>query len=78
MTHPEQRFLVLKKPTKQPNIFVQPLKDPSSYNIRLFIRRVREIAFRGQEDKNTVTCIDSFEDSVRLLKRGSKGCEVSE
>ena len=75
-THPKQGFFVLKKPAKETNEFVQSLKNPSSYYLGLFIRKVFQTASRDQQDKDTVTSIDSFEDRVWLMERGSEGYEV--
>ena len=75
-THPKQGYFVLKKPAKETNVFVQSLKNPSSYHLGLFIRRVFQTALRDQKDKDTVTGIDSFEDRVWLVERGGEGCEV--
>jgi hypothetical protein len=75
-THPKQGFFVLKKPAKETNIFVQSLKNPSSYSLGLFSRKVFQTASRDQQDKDAVTSIDSFEDGVWFMVRGGEGYEV--
>jgi len=76
VTHSQQRFFVLEEPSEKTNILVQPLQHPRSYELFLFARRVLQTSFGNQQDKDTVTGIDGFEDRLWIMERDSERDEV--